>query len=176
MFSTSEMVTVVFVVSFDRLSIFCATSLLYCAFSLFSIINFTISETSLSETNAPCTRRGFGTPCGSNNISPFPRSFSAPFISSMVRLSTPLVTANAIRLGIFALMRPVITLTEGLCVAIIRCIPAALASCASLHIASSTSFDATIIRSASSSTIMTICGIFGGFSVSLPSIASIMAL
>ena len=32
-----------------------------------------------------------------------------------------------IRLGIFALMRPVITLTEGLCVAIIRCIPAALA-------------------------------------------------
>ena len=123
-----------------------------------------------------CTRRGFGTPCGSNNISPFPRSFSAPFISSMVRLSTPLVTANAIRLGIFALMRPVITLTEGLCVAIIRCIPAALASCASLHIASSTSFDATIIRSASSSTIMTICGIFGGFSVSLPSIASIMAL
>jgi hypothetical protein len=56
--------------------------------------------------------------------------------------STPLVTAKAIRLGIFALMRPVITLTEGLCVAIIRCIPAALASCASLHIASSTSFDA----------------------------------
>ena len=37
-------------------------------------------------------------------------------------------TESAIRLGIFALISPVTTLTEGLCVAITICIPAALAS------------------------------------------------
>ena len=41
---------------------------------------------------------------------------------------------NAILEGIFAFIIPVITSTEGLCVAIIKCIPAALAICASLHI------------------------------------------
>ena len=51
-----------------------------------------------------------------------------------------------------------ITSTDGLCVAITKCIPAALAFCANLHIASSTSFAATIIKSANSSTIITICG------------------
>ena len=70
--------------------------------------------------------------------------------------------ANATREGILALIRPVITFTDGLCVAMIRWIPAALASCARRQIASSTSPGATIIRSASSSTIMTICGIFFG--------------
>ena len=50
-----------------------------------------------------------------------------------------------------------------LCVAIIRWMPAARASCARRQIASSTSPGATIIRSASSSTIMTICGSFSGF-------------
>ena len=43
------------------------------------------------------------------------------------------------------------TSTEGRCVAITIWIPAALANCASRQIASSTSFAATIIRSASSS-------------------------
>ena len=62
------------------------------------------------------------------------------------------------RLGMFALIRPVMTSTEGRWVAMIRWMPAALASCARRQIASSTSPGATIIRSASSSTIMTICG------------------
>ena len=53
--------------------------------------------------------------------------------------STPDDTENAILEGIFALIIPVITLTEGRWVAITRCIPAALANCASRHIASSTS-------------------------------------
>ena len=83
--------------------------------------------------------------------------------------SIPEDTANAILDGIFALISPVTTLTEGLCVAITICIPAALASCARRHIASSTSPGATIIRSASSSMIITICGSFsiGG---SMPSL------
>ena len=43
--------------------------------------------------------------------------------------STPDDTENAILEGTFALISPVITLTEGLCVAMTRWIPAALASC-----------------------------------------------
>ena len=39
----------------------------------------------------------------------------------------PEIAANAILDGTFALIRPVITSTDGLCVATIRCIPAALA-------------------------------------------------
>ena len=61
------------------------------------------------------------------------------------------------------------TLTDGLWVAMIRWIPAARASWARRQIASSTSPGATIIRSASSSTMITICGIFSGaFSPSGP--------
>ena len=68
--------------------------------------------------------------------------------------------ANAILDGTFALIRPVITSTDGLCVAITRCIPAALAFCANLHIESSTSLEETIIKSANSSIIINICGNF----------------
>ena len=68
--------------------------------------------------------------------------------------------ANAILDGIFALIKPVTTSTDGRCVAITKCIPAALAFCANLQIASSTSPFATIIKSANSSTIITICGSF----------------
>ena len=46
----------------------------------------------------------------------------------MVRESTPDDTANAIRDGTFALISPVMTLTDGLCVAITKWIPAALAA------------------------------------------------
>jgi len=53
---------------------------------------------------------------------------------------------------------PVITSTDGRWVAIIKCIPAALAFWANLQIESSTSFAATIIKSANSSIIITICG------------------
>ena len=66
---------------------------------------------------------------------------------------------KAIRDGIFDLIRPVITSTLGLCVPIMRWIPAALAFCARRHIEVSTSSAAVIIRSASSSIIITICGI-----------------
>ena len=56
---------------------------------------------------------------------------------------------------ILALIMPVRTSTEGLCVARIRWIPAARAICARRVIDSSTSREATIIRSASSSIIIT---------------------
>ena len=55
-----------------------------------------------------------------------------------------------------ALIRPVITFTDGRWVAMIRWIPAARANWARRQIASSTSPDATIIKSANSSTLMTI--------------------
>ena len=118
--SASEIDTVVPPDDACILSTFCTISSLYDAVSFCSLINSTTSETSLSETNAPCTRIGFGAPCGWNSISPFPRSFSAPFISRIVRESVPEVTENAIRLGIFALIRPVMTFTDGRWVAITR--------------------------------------------------------
>ncbi len=47
-------------------------------------------------------------------MSPAPRSFSAPLISRMVRESIWDATWRASRLGMFALIRPVMTFTEGL--------------------------------------------------------------
>ena len=89
-------------------------------------------------------------------MSPLPSSFSAPFMSMMVLESTPEETANAILDGTLALIRPVMTFTEGLWVAITRWMPAALANWARRQMESSTSPGATIIRSASSSMMITI--------------------
>ena len=61
-------------------------------------------------------------------------------------------TANASRDGMLALMTPVMTLTDGRCVAMTRWMPTARALAAMRVIDSSTSREATIIRSASSST------------------------
>ena len=58
----------------------------------------------------------------------------------------------------FAFIKPVITSTDGLCVAKTRCIPDALAFCASLAINASIFFPIVIIRSASSSITITING------------------
>ena len=60
-------------------------------------------------------------------MSPFPTSFSAPLLSNITRLSKDDDTWNAILEGIFALIIPVTTSALGVCVAIIRWIPAALA-------------------------------------------------
>ena len=57
------------------------------------------------------------------------------------------------RVGKFALIVPVMTSTEGRCVAMMRWMPAARAICASRWIAPSMSLPATIMRSAISSTI-----------------------
>ena len=101
-------------------------------------------------------RMGLGAPTGMNSISPMPSSFSAPAPSRMVRLSTWLDTAKAMRLGMLALIRPVMTSTLGRWVATIRCMPAARAFWAMRQIESSTSLPTTIIRSASSSMTMAI--------------------
>ena len=97
-----------------------------------------------------------------NNISPLPRSLSAPFMSRTVLESTFDATLNDILAGKFAFITPVITSTEGLCVARIICIPTARESCASLPIAPSISFAATLIKSASSSITRTMYGSFSG--------------
>ena len=82
-------------------------------------------------------------------------SRSAPPSSRMTRLSARLAVANAMRDGMFALITPVTTSTEGRWVATTRWMPTALAIWAIRQIASSTSRGATIIRSASSSTTTT---------------------
>ena len=87
-------------------------------------------------------------------MSPSPRRRSAPIASRIVRESVRDVTWNEMRAGKFALMRPVITSTEGRCVAITRWIPTARAIWASRASELSTSPAETIMRSASSSTMM----------------------
>ena len=82
-----------------------------------------------------------------------PMSFSAPGWSRMTRLSVRLEVENASREGTLALIRPVTTSTDGRCVASTRWMPAARAFCVIRTIDSSTSRGATIMRSASSSTI-----------------------
>ena len=83
--------------------------------------------TSSSLTKAPCTRVGIPPPGGRNSMSPLPNSCSAPPSPSIVLESTFDCTINDIRVGILALISPVNTSTDGLCVARIKCIPAALA-------------------------------------------------
>ena len=69
----------------------------------------------------------------------------------MTRLSVWLETANAIRDGTFALIIPVMTSTDGRCVARTRWMPTARDFWASRITESSTSCGEIIIRSASSS-------------------------
>jgi hypothetical protein len=76
----------------------------------------------------------------------------------MVRLSILLDTWNDRRVGMLALIRPVMTSTLGRCVASIRWMPAARAFCARRAISSSTFLPTTIIRSASSSITTTMKG------------------
>ena len=91
-------------------------------------------------------------------MSPLPSSCSAPLPSRIVRESIFDDTRNEMRAGRFALIRPVMTSTDGRCVARIRWMPTARAICASRAIDSSTSLPATIIRSASSSISTTMKG------------------
>ena len=76
----------------------------------------------------------------------------------MVRESIRLVTLKLIRVGRFALMTPVMTSTEGRCVAMMRWMPAARLFWLRRWIRTSISLPTVTIRSASSSTISTIWG------------------
>ena len=73
----------------------------------------------------------------------------------MVRLSIFEVTWKEMRVGKFALIVPVMTSTDGRCVARMTWMPAARAICARRCTAPSMSLPATIIRSAISSTMTT---------------------
>ena len=77
------------------------------------LIKFSTALISSSVTKVPCTRTGLEAPTGRNSMSPLPSSFSAPDASRMVRESIWLETAKAIRLGMLALIRPVMTSTLG---------------------------------------------------------------
>ena len=81
---------------------------------------------------------------------------SAPGASRIVRESIWDAMAKAIRDGKLALISPVTTLTDGRCVARTRWIPVARAFWASRTIGSSTVWPLRIMRSASSSTMITI--------------------
>ena len=116
-----------------------------------------MASRSSSVTKAPWTRVGLR-PMGAKSISPFPTRLSAPCWSRMMRLSSELATDRAMRLGILAFMRPVITSARGLWVATTRCMPAARPIWATRQMDSSTSLAAIIMRSASSSMKMTTWG------------------
>ncbi len=110
------------------------------------------------ERNAPCNRAGSLFPGGMKSMSPLPSSDSAPMPSRIVRLSICDATRNAIRLGKLALMRPVMTFTDGRWVARMRWMPIARAFWASIASGVSTSAAQVIIRSASSSMTTTMYG------------------
>ena len=107
---------------------------------------------SFSVTQAPWMRTPLDTLAGWKSMSPWPTSFSAPFESRMTREPACDDVMNAMRDGMFALMSPVTTSTDGRCVATTRWMPTARAICAMRQMASSTARGAIIIRSASSST------------------------
>ncbi len=75
-----------------------------------------------------------------------------------MRLSIRLVTWKLTRVGRLALITPVITSTDGRWVAMIRWMPAARLFWLSRWISTSISLPTVTMRSASSSTISTICG------------------
>ena len=75
-----------------------------------------------------------------------------------MRDSSEEATAKAMRLGILAFIRPVMTSEEGRWVAMTRCTPAARPIWATRQMDSSTSLAATSIRSASSSMTTTTVG------------------
>ena len=77
-------------------------------------------------------------PSGLKSMSPWPSRLSAPFESRITRESVCDETANAIRDGTFALIIPVITSTDGRCVASTRWMPTARDFCARRMTASST--------------------------------------
>ena len=85
---------------------------------------------------------------------------SIDFVNADPAAASEIIAANGIIPKAPLAQKAVITSTDGLCVPMMRCIPAALAFCASRQIDSSTSSGAVIIRSASSSIIMTILGIY----------------
>ena len=102
--------------------------------------NSTTFATSSSETQRhPVPAEVWDSLTDKRACHPLPSSFSAPFISMIVLESTPEETEKAIREGTFALIRPVMTFTDGRWVAITRWIPAARANCARRQMASSTS-------------------------------------
>ena len=75
-----------------------------------------------------------------------------------MRESTLAETWKAMRVGMLALIKPVITSTDGRCVARIKWMPEARAFCASRAISSSTFLPTIIIMSASSSMMTTMNG------------------
>ncbi len=83
--------------------------------------------------------------------------FRAGLVEDGARVDLEL-TWKAIRVGMLALIRPVITSTDGRCVARIRWMPAARAFCARRAISSSTFLPTIIIMSANSSMKMTMNG------------------
>ncbi len=135
----------------------------------------TTLRTSSSLTNDPWIRFGTDELPGSSSMSPLPTSFSAPGWSRITRESVSDDTANAMRAGTLALITPVITFTDGRCVAMIRWMPTARAFWAMRVIDSSTSRAATIIRSLSSSTTTTMNGMcsYGESSGAMPTGGSI---
>ena len=88
-------------------------------------------------------------------MSPWPSSTSAPFWSRTMRLSCRLATRKLTRQGMLDLIRPVTTFALGRCVARIRWMPTARAFWAMRMMCSSTSLLEVMIRSASSSMMMT---------------------
>ena len=125
--------------------------------ALLSLMYPATAETSCFDVNVPWTLISSDVPFV-YSISPFPKSFSAPLHSMIILESTPEAVVSAIRPGTFAFISPGRDFAEGLWVARIKCIPAALAFCPRRITHSVTFTFLYIIRSANSSSTTTIRG------------------
>ena len=128
-----------------------------CAFRFSTMRWISPSVVNVPWARIRCLRPGFR-----YSMSPLPSSLSAPIESRIVRLSFACATWNAIRAGKLALIVPVMTFTDGRCVARIMWMPTARDNCASRAIWFSISACATSMRSASSSTTITMYGTRSG--------------
>ena len=113
----------------------------------------TTLRTSSSPTHAPWMRRGtLDDAAEQQHVALADEALGAGLVEDARGCRPAIDTANASRDGTLALMTPVMTSTDGRCVAMTRWMPTARAIWAMRQIESSTSRAATIIRSLSSST------------------------
>ena len=109
---------------------------------------------SASDTNTPCRRIGGQVGRLVEHVAATDEVLGTGRVEDRPRVDLEAI-ANAIRLGKLALIRPVTTLTDGRWVARTMWIPVARAFWARRTIGSSTFLPSRIIRSASSSMMMT---------------------
>lgn len=165
-----------FIMSFSELSVFYTASLLCYTFSLFSVVGFAVSRASLSRAGTPYAQDNFKAPYKSGGVSPFPEDFSTPFVSDVMQLSAPLMATGTVQLNVFTLVEPMVALARNLYMTVVEYVPTTLTDYTDLRVTSSASFSTAVVESTDSSAVVAVYNVFNNFSMSLPSVTSVVTL